>query len=124
MPMKFSDLNPPATDEETYRWHTPILIARMRRSREWELKREKGPMARLRRLAYAQSGDKRRFTRYVRPQQMSALVSAVSVITGARFSCAVERSLIDDAPCAVVVTLVSRATQGTPSLPPLVPDEA
>lgn len=121
MPLKFADLDPPATDQEVVLWHTPTLIARVRRSKEWDVRRAKGPTHRLRTLAYSAVGSQERFTSHTRPAQMSALIAAVRLATGAEFSSATEFSLVDDAPCAVLVTLKKAALRGEPP-PRLAPD--
>ena len=112
MALTFRDLDPPATDEECELFKTPNVIAWQHRRKAWLTRRAQGPTGRLRVLAYRDPGAQERFTAYVRPAQLSAIIAAVRVTTGAEFSCATEHSVIDGAPCAVIVTLISKATRG------------
>lgn len=114
MPLKWAELDPPASDEECRRWSTPALIQRARNSAARRESLKSGPTHRLRCLAYQHEGSQNRFPQYTRPAQLSAAIQGVSIATGAIFSCSTERDLVNGEPCAVIVTLTKRATRGRP----------
>jgi hypothetical protein len=112
MPLTFRDLDPPATDEETYLWHTPRIIEWQRRVKARNERLATGPTARLRALAYRALSDQARFPEYKRTPQLSSAVKAVIIETGADFTTAIERDLVTGDVCAVVATLTKTATRG------------
>ncbi len=73
------------------------------RKNEIAAQRAQGPTAVLRGL---QPDASHLFTQYTRAAQMSALLASVAAETGARFTSAVERSLVDDSITGVRVTRV------------------
>jgi hypothetical protein len=112
MPLTFRDLDPPATDEETYLWKTPTVIAWQRRIKARNARLALGPTARLRTLAYGTVGAQARFPEYKRTPQLSSAVKAAIIETGADFTTAIERDLVTGEPCAIVATLTQSATRG------------
>lgn len=112
MPMKWAELDPPATDAECAQWHSPRLVYLARRRAANDARRVAGPMHALRALAFLEPGESVLFADYVRGSQASPLIREVNIATGAEMSTHVERSLVDDSIAGVRVTLKSRATRG------------
>lgn len=112
MPMKWAELDPPATDAECAAWPTPRLIYLSRRRAAKDARKLAGPMHALRMLAYREPGESVLLTQYVRGSQASPLIREVNIATGAELSTHVERSLVDDSVTGVRITLTARATRG------------
>lgn len=99
--LTFADLVPPATDEECQRFHSAALVAYARRLAVREARLAKGPARVLRGLSV---GASHVFEQYRRTPQISSMIRAVSIDTGAEFTAATERDLINGAPIGVRVT--------------------
>jgi len=110
--MQWSDLDPPASDEEAFRWHKPHLVLMARRARAREEKRGIGPSATLLRLAYCAVGTSHLFTKYRRSTQLSTAIREAWLRTGAEFTTALERDLVTGDIVGVRVTLTKTATRG------------
>lgn len=88
----------------------PAAALALERSRRFNEYRKTCPTAQLRRMAYTgKRGDSILFPQYQRSGQLGAIIANVGDITGARFACSRELSLVDGSPAGVRVTLVREA---------------